>query len=194
MDKLKIKIILASIRNNRFGDKPANWISALAEQMPEFSVEILDLKDYQFPLFAEAISPAQVEGSYGKPEVDKWAGKIAEADGFIFVIPEYNHGCPPSLINNLDYIYKEWNKKPMCVVSYGGVGGARAVEQLRTIVIEQQMVPLRNSVNIMNPWMLSEMDNSLKAGALDGYVKTAQNMLVQLFWWANVLKEARNKK
>lgn len=193
MDKLKIKVILASIRNNRFGDKPANWIASLAEQMPDFAVEILDLKNYQLPMFAEGTSPAQIEGSYGKPEVDQWAGKIAEADGFIFVTPEYNHGYPASLKNNLDYIYKEWNKKPMCVVAYGGVGGARAVEQLREVAIELQMVPIRNSVNIMNPWLLSEMDNSLKAGALDGYVKTAQNMLTQLSWWAKVLKEARGK-
>lgn len=144
-------------------------------------------------MFAEGTSPAQVEGAYGKLEVDKWAGKIAEADGFIFVTPEYNHGYSSALKNNLDYIYKEWNKKPMCIVSYGGTGGARVVEQLRAVAIELQMVPIRNSVNIMNPWNLTEMDGSLKAGALDVYVKTAQNTLTQLSWWARVLKEARGK-
>ncbi len=193
MDKLKIKVILASIRNNRFGDKPANWITALAGEVPEFSVELLDLKNYQLPLFAEGTSPAQVEGAYGKPDVDKWAGKIAEADGFIFITPEYNHGYSSALKNNLDYLYKEWNKKPMAVLSYGGAGGARAVEQLRTVAIELQMVPIRNSVNIINPWMLTEMDGSLKAGVLDPYVKGAQNTLAQLSWWAKVLKEARKK-
>ncbi|MFA6301233.1 MAG: NAD(P)H-dependent oxidoreductase [Candidatus Paceibacterota bacterium] len=194
MDKLKIKVILASIRSNRFGDKPAYWITALAEQIPEFSVELLDLKNYMLPMFAEVTSPAQVTGDYANPEVNKWAAKIAEADGFIFVTPEYNHGYPSSLKNNLDYIYKEWNKKPMCVVSYGGTGGARVIEQLRTVCVELQIVSIRNSVNIMSPWNLVEMDGSLKAGVFDGYVKTAQNMLAQLSWWAKVLKEARSKK
>lgn len=194
MDKLKIKVILASVRNGRFGDKPAKWITELASQVEDFSVELLDLKDYSLPIFAEAISPSQITGDYGKPEVNKWAQKIAEADGFIFVTPEYNHGYPASLKNNLDYIYKEWNKKPLCVVAYGGTGGARATQQLREVSIELQMAPIRNSVHIMNPWNLVEADGSLKAGALDGYVKGAQNMLTQLSWWANVLKEARSKK
>lgn len=193
MEKLKIKIILASVRNNRFGDKPANWIAALASQMPEFDAELLDLKDYALPIFAEGTSPSQITGDYGKPEIDRWAKKIAEADGFVFVTPEYNHGYPASLKNNLDYLYKEWNKKPMCVVAYGGTGGARSTEQLRTISVELQMVPIRNTVHIFNPWTLSEMDGSLKAGALDSYVPGAQNMLTQLSWWASVLKEARKK-
>ena len=191
MDKLKIKVILGSIRNGRFGDKPAQWIAELAGKHPEFEVEVLDLKDYMLPIFAEADLPGQANGNYGSAEANRWAGKIAEADGFIFVTPEYNHGYPASLKNNLDYIYKEWNNKPMCVVAYGGVGGARAVEQLRLVCVELQMAILRNSVNISAPWNLVETDGSLKSGALDSYVKTAENMLAQLSWWAKVLKEAR---
>jgi NAD(P)H-dependent FMN reductase len=194
MNQLKIKVILSSVRDGRFGAAPAAWIIELAKKVEDFSVELLDLKDYMLPIFAEAISPAQVSGDYNKPEVNKWAQKIAEADGFVFVLPEYNHGYPSSLKNNLDYLYKEWNSKPMCIVAYGGAGGARAAEQLRTVALELQMAPIRNAVHIMNPWLLREADGSLKTGALDGYVKTAEGMLTQLTWWGWALKGARNKK
>jgi len=194
MNNLKIKVVLSSIRENRFGDKPAKWIADLASKVPGFEVEVLDLKDYQLPMFAEAVSPAYVTGEYSKPEVNKWAGKVADADGFIFVIPEYNHSFPSSLKNNLDYLHRELINKPLCVVAYGSVGGARAIEQLRLVAIELQMASIRNSVHIMNPWLLTEADGSLKAGVLDGYVKPAEGMLSQFSWWANALKDARNKK
>ncbi|MEI8175038.1 MAG: NAD(P)H-dependent oxidoreductase [bacterium] len=194
MNELKIKVILSSVRDNRFGDKPAKWIAELAKKVEGFSVEVLDLKDYKLPIFAEAVSPSYVSGDYGKPDVDKWAKKIAEADGFIFVLPEYNHGYPASLKNNIDYLSKEWNKKPLSIVAYGSTGGARATQQLREVCIELQMAPIRNSVHIMNPWNLVEADGSLKAGVLDSYVKPAENMLTQLSWWANMLKDARDRK
>jgi NAD(P)H-dependent FMN reductase len=194
MNQLKIKVILASIRNGRFGDKPAEWITELAKKVEGFSVELLDLKDYELPMFAEAVSPAYVKGDYEKPEVNKWAEKIAEADGFIIVIPEYNHGYPPSLKNNIDYLAKEWVNKPVSFVGYGSVGGSRAVEQFRGVAIEMQMAPIRNSVHIMNPWLLTEKDGTLKAGVLDAYIWPAENMLTQLSWWGSALKEARNKK
>ena len=193
MNQVKIKVILASVRDGRFGDKPAEWIAELAKKTEGFSVELLDLKDYELPVFAEAVSPAYVKSDYEKPEVNRWAEKIAEADGFIIVTPEYNHGYPSSLKNNIDYLYKEWNNKPLCFVAYGSTGGARAVQQLRQVAIELQMAPIRNSVHIMNPWLMTEKDGSLKTGILDAHKQTAENMLAQLYWWSSALKEARER-
>lgn len=191
MDKLNIKIILGSIRENRFGDKPTQWINDIAKTMPEISVEILDLKDYQLPIFAENISPAYVKGEYSIKGVNIWAKKIAEADGFIIVTPEYNHGYSSALKNNIDYLYKEWNKKPVAFVAYGSAGGARAVEQLRQVAIELQMAPIRNAVHINAPWNLVEPSGDLKIKALDEYADSAKNMLDQLIWWTKALKNAR---
>ncbi len=188
---LNIKIILASVRDGRFGDKPAKWILGHAKKVDGIKAELLDLKDYQLPIFSDATSPAYVTGKYGKKEVDAWAKKIDEADGFIVVTPEYNHGYPATLKNNIDSIYKEWNKKPISFVSYGSTGGARVVQQLKEVAIELQMAPIRNNVHIMNPWFLNEKDGSLKAGVLDAYDQNAQSLLTQLVWWAKALKEAR---
>jgi NAD(P)H-dependent FMN reductase len=194
MATLKIKIILASIRPNRFGDKPAEWLLDLAKEQPSAEFELLDLKDYQLPIFAEAQSPSAAKGVYDSPEVNRWAAKIAAADGFIIVTPEYNHGYPASLKNNLDYLYQEWNKKPVAFVSYGSAGGARAVEQLRQVAVELQMAPLRSAVHIFTPWNLVAADGSLNPGALDSYVPSAQHLLEQLMWWAEALAQARAGK
>ena len=194
MNNINIKVILASVRKGRFGDKPAKWIVDLALQTKGVSVELLDIKEYILPIFAEAVSPAYVQGAYATLEINRWAEKITTADGFIIITPEYNHGYPASLKNNLDYLYKEWNNKPVAFVGYGSVGGARAVERLRQVAIELQMAPIRNAVHIFAPWNLVEADGSLKQGALDDYANNAKNMLEQLVWWVNALKEAREIK
>lgn len=194
MEELNIKVILSSIREGRFGDKPAQWITGLASKFPGFSVELLDLKDYMLPIFAEAISPSDVEGEYRTPEINRWAEKIAEADAFIIVTPEYNFGYPSSLKNNLDYVYKEWNKKPIASVGYGGVGGARAIEQLRLVAIELQMAPIEIAVHIIAPWRLVNDDRSLISGSFDNYLDRAHRMFEELSWWANALKTAREGK
>jgi NAD(P)H-dependent FMN reductase len=191
---INIKIILGSIRDGRFGDKPTKWLSDIAVSNKDLSIEVLDLKDYELPIFKEAVSPAYVVGEYSNNEVNTWAKKISEADAFIVVTPEYNHGYPSSLKNNIDYLYKEWNNKPIAFVGYGSAGGARAIQQLRQVAIELQMAPIRNSVHIMNPWFMTEEDGSLKAGVLDPYVKNAEGMIAQLVWWAKALKIARDNK
>lgn len=191
---MKIKIILASVRQGRFGDKPAAWLLEQAKQRTDAEFELLDLKDYQLPIFAEANLPSQANGVYVSPDVSRWAAKIAEADGFIVVTPEYNHGYPASLKNNIDYLYQEWNKKAIAFVSYGGAGGARGVEQLRQVAVELQMAPTRFAIHIMNPWTLTEADGSLKPGALDSYAPSAQHLLEHLIWWTEALAKARAVK
>ena len=194
MDKLNIKVILATVREGRFGDKPAKWITEKAKEVEDFNIELLDLKDYSLPIFAEAVSPADVKGVRANPLVNRWAEKISSADGFIVVTPEYNHGYPSSLKNNIDYLYKEWNKKPIAFVGYGTTGGAFAVGQLRQVAIELQMAPIRMATHIVSPWNMVEKDGSLKLGALDHYANGAKKMLEQLKWWTKVLKNAREIK
>ena len=191
MEKLNIKIILASIRDNRFGVHPAKWISGIVGGKDDVSVELLDLRDYQLPMFAEAISPKYVDGDYGDKAVNVWAEKIKTADGFIIVTPEYNHGYPSSLKNNIDYLYKEWNNKPVCFVGYGGTGGARVIQQLREVAIELQMAPVQTSVHIFNPWNLVDEKGELIPGVLEESNKTAEIMLTQLTSWAKALRTLR---
>ncbi|MBI3046663.1 MAG: NAD(P)H-dependent oxidoreductase [Candidatus Harrisonbacteria bacterium] len=195
MDNLKIKIILGSTRQSRFSDKPGAWILAEASKKEEVSAELLDLRDYPMPFYDDSVSPAMIkDGAYSNEVVKKWAVKIKDADAFIIVTPEYNHGISGVLKNALDSVYAEWNNKPVCFVSYGSVGGARSVEQLRLVTIELQMAPVRNAVHIMGgPWNLLEENGKLKSGAFDPYQKSVEGMLNQLLWWARALKSARKQ-
>lgn len=186
-----IKVIIGSIREGRFGDKPAAWISEQIKKQEGIAVEILDLADYNMPFFNESVSPAYKQEPYKNEAVSRFTKKIAEADAFVIVTPEYNRGTSAVLKNALDWIYPEWNNKPVAFVAYGGVGGARAVEQLRLNAIELQMAPIRQSVNISAHWLLLDEKGNLKPGSLDQYEKPAEIMIDQLLWWTRALKTAR---
>lgn len=189
---LKIKIILGSTRPNRFSDKPGAWILEEMRKNKGIDAELLDLRDYPLPFYNEPMSPSMVRnGEYANEIARKWAAKIREADGFIIVTPEYNHGISGVLKNALDYIYAEWNNKPVGFVAYGGVGGARSVEHLRGVAVELQMAPIRNAVHIPQPWNLLDEKGELKEGALEPFTKSANALLNQLVWWAKALKAAR---
>ena len=187
---LKIKVILGSIREGRFGDKPAQWIFEKAKAKG-LDVEMVDLKDYPLPVFAEPQVPAALKGNYTNEVAKKWAAKIGEADGFIFVTPEYNHGYSSVLKNALDFIYDEWNRKPAAFVGYGVNGGARAVEQLKQVVNSNlQMIPVPMGVNMNNPWGLVNEDGVFDTSSFE---KAGDTMLDQLIWLGDALKAAQEK-
>ncbi len=188
MEKLHIQLILGSTRENRFGDQPAHWIYELAKQRKELDIELIDLRDIKLPFFDEPVSPSYNEGNYKNAEAKQWATKIAKADGYIWVSPEYNHSYSAILKNAIDYVYHEWNKKPVGLVSYGSVGGARAVEHLRGVASELQMASMRTAVHIPEPWNLLDEKGKFKSEKFD-YM--ANLMLDQLAWWTKALKTAR---
>lgn len=188
MNTLHIKVIMGSTRPNRFSEKPAQWIFEEVKKREGLDVELLDLRDYPMPFFNEAVSPGMTKEPYSNEVVEKWREKVKEADGYIIVTPEYNHGYPAVLKNALDYVYHEWNKKPVGFVSWGGVGGARSIEQLRQVAIELQMAPIRNSIHISNFWTMLDENGKLKTDSLQ---KSADDFLNQFVWWVSALKTAR---
>src|SRR3990172_6837906 len=97
------------------------------------------------PFFNEPMSPSFKREPYKNEAVARFTKKIAEGDDFVMVTTEYNDGTSSVLKNALDWVYPEWNNKPVAFVSYGSVGGARAVEQLRLNAVELQMAPIRNA-------------------------------------------------
>lgn len=187
---IKIQIILGSTRPRRFSEKPGKWIFELLQKRAEIAAELIDLRDYPLPFFDEPISPAMSKGGYSNKAVEKWANKVAEADGYIMVTPEYNHGYSAVLKNALDYLYYEWNNKPVGFVAYGGMGGARAVEQLREVAVELQMVPIRDAVHIPAFWALLDKAGNLKTETLNDSAKAMLDVLIR---WAKILKQAREK-
>ena len=190
---LKIQIILGSTRQNRFGDKPARWIYKEAKKRKEIETEFLDLRDYPLEFYDEPVPPTMLNGNYSDEMAKRWVKKVGEADAYIIVAPEYNHGYPAVLKNALDYPYSEWNNKPVGFISYGGVGGARSIQQLRQVAIQLQMAPIRNSIHIPSFWKMLDENGKLKPGAFNSLKESADGFFDQLIWWAKALKKARGK-
>ena len=185
----KIGVIIGSTREGRFGDKPARWIYDIARQRSDLSFELIDLRDHPLPFFNEVAPP--VQASSKNEAAQQWASKLAGLDGFIIVTPEYNHGPAAVLKNALDSAYAEFNRKPVTFVGYGGVGAARAIEQLRLLATSFQMVSLNSAVNI---GMVEYEGVAQKGKKFDDYpylIQAATALLDDLAWWAKVLKPAR---
>jgi NAD(P)H-dependent FMN reductase len=136
----RIYVIIGSIRLNRVGPQIAGWVLRNIPPSIGFDAELLDLNDWPLPLSDEPNIPAT--GIYAHEHTHAWSHKIAAADGYIFVTPQYNWGYPASLKNALDHLFKEWNGKPAMIVSYGYHGGGKAAAQLRQVLEGLRMRPI----------------------------------------------------
>src|SRR5512137_391008 len=141
---LRIGIILGSTRPGRNTEAVARWVFDQAQQRGDAHYELVDIAEYGLPLLDEPIPPSQHK--YSKDHTKRWAEKIASLDGFVFVTPEYNHSLPAALKNAIDFLYIEWNNKAAGFVSYGSMGGIRAVEALRPICGQLQLADVAAQV------------------------------------------------
>jgi len=183
-----IQFLIGSTREGRIGPRVANWLFALAQQRTDFASALIDLKEWDLPMFNQAAKPSS--GQYS-PLQQRWADAIKPADGYVFITPEYNHGYPASLKNALDYLSAEWNYKPAAFVSYGGSsGGGRSVEQLRQVVIDLKLVPIASSIQI--PFIEKAFDKSGQP-VDERFQKKAQSFFDQVVWWATAMKQAREQ-
>ena len=182
----RIGIILGSTRPNRNGEQVAKWVLDLATRRDDAEFELVDLRDYPLPHLDEPIPPSM--GQYQHEHTRQWAKKIASFDGFVIVTPEYNHGIPGVLKNAIDYLYAEWNNKAVGFVSYGSVGGVRAVEHLRLVAGELQMADVRQQVALS---MITEFENFsvFKPGAYN--LDALSVLLDQVIAWSAALASLR---
>ncbi|MBR2658057.1 NADPH-dependent FMN reductase [Yoonia sp.] len=190
--KPKIALIIGSTRETRFADKPAAWMLAQAQKRDDMDVELVDLRDFDLPLFDEAASNLWMPSS--DERAVKWQQKIGEFDGYIFVVAEYNRSITGALKNALDQAYNEWNRKPMSAIAYGSVGGTRALEHLRNIAVELQMVPTRNAVHIGGGdfFAVHPLGSNNEIDTIADHLKASvDGTLDDVVWWANATKAAR---
>jgi NAD(P)H-dependent FMN reductase len=193
MSKLKIAVIISSTRPTRFGDIPAKWILEKANERPEIEAEIVDIREFDLPFFDEVASNAWAPSA--NQNAVNWQNKISEFDGYIFVTAEYNRAITGALKNAIDQAYTNWNNKAFGAVGYGSVGGARAVENLRTIGVELQMVSTRSAVHIAGADFMAVhpgFGGTKSLNDIEASIgNSAKDMLDQLVWWGNATKAAR---
>ena len=185
---LKLHIIICSTRPGRVAPPIAKWFHELAVQHGKFEAVLVDLADFNLPVYDEPEHP--VRQHYQHEHTKKWAASVNAADAYVFVTPEYNFGPPPSLLNALNYVYKEWNYKPAGIVSYGGVsGGMRSALVEKVILTTLKMMPMLEAVAIQN--ISAQFDDIENFMPDDHHVNSGNSLLNELHKWAEALKTMR---
>ena len=192
VSKPRIAVIIGSTRRGRLADKPAQWILKQARARGDIDVELVDLREHPMPFFDEAGSNRRVPTQ--NPEALRWQETIFRFDGFIFVVAEYNHSITGVLKNALDQAYKEWTRKPLTAIGYGGVGAARAIEHLRLIGAELQMVSTSETVHIGGADFItiSATGGNKPIEEIEAHLLPATKLaLDELVWWSRATMAAR---
>jgi NAD(P)H-dependent FMN reductase len=189
---LRLAVIVGSVREGRFGPVVSEWFAQEAREYGAFQVDVIDLAE------AEHVLPVAFP-DFGAPmpgDVDRvrraLAGRLAAADAFVVITPEYNHSFPAPLKNTIDWFKAEWQAKPVGFVSYGGMGGGlRAVEQLRQVFPELHAVTVRDALSFHSAW--DRFDAEGRPHDAEGCAAAAKGMLGQLEWWGTALRQAREE-
>ena len=173
-EAIKVAVIYGSTRPGRFCDTVVRWVVERVQASGKFRLDLVD--------------PARPVSQTGELSVQE---RLAQADAFVVVTPEYNHGYTSALKSLIDSHGVEWHAKPVAFVSYGGVsGGLRAVEQLRLVFAELHAVTIRDSVSFAGAWEQFDAEGALRNP--DRARRTMETLLSRLDWWAVALRNARN--
>ncbi len=182
---VKIGIIIGSTRPGRVGETVAKWVYEMSKARDDAEYELVDIKDYNLPLLDEPKLAAKQE--YSKEHTKKWSAKINELDGYIFVTPEYNHSTSAALKNALDFLYNEWTNKAAGFVSYGSIGGARAVEALRPIMAQFKIADVREQILF---FLADDFENGVLKPK-PRHEKSVNTLFSQVVAWSTALKILR---
>ncbi|NGO48473.1 NADPH-dependent FMN reductase [Streptomyces ureilyticus] len=184
-EPIHVALIIGSNREGRFGPVVADWLLSRIRERDDIEADVVDTADLRLPTALSYSPSAEVTA-----ELAKVRPKLADADAFVVLTPEYNHSFPAPLKNLIDWHYTEWQAKPVAFVSYGGLsGGLRAVEQLRQVFAELHAVTVRDTVSFHNAGAHFDDEGRHKDSATPN--AAAKGMLDQLVWWGRTLREAK---
>ena len=186
---MKLHTIVCSTRPNRIGPIIGRWFDGIAQAHDGFDAELVDLADFNLPLFDEPHHPRL--RNYQHDHTKAWAASVAAADAFVFVMPEYNYSPAPSFVNAIDYLFFEWLHKPASFVSYGGAsGGLRSVQTAKLQLTAVKIMPIPEMVAIP---MVGQHLKEEGFMATDGHASAAKAALDELVRWAAALRDLRAK-
>jgi len=189
-----LQVIVGSTRPTRSADLVTPWVVERAKAHGAFDVDVIDLRDWPLPMFAEHLGTIGdfADPTYSEPIVRAWNERVKRGDAYLVVTPEYNHSIPGVLKNAIDSVFVSWalRNKPLATVAYSGgiAGGVRAIEHLAHIAIEAEMVPLKASVVI--PDVTHAFDDA--GQPTETMTDVALSVVLEdLAWWSDALGRAR---
>lgn len=188
---MKIGIITGSTRKGRLGAVITDWFHGeVAQDRTDVEFVFLDLADQNLPFFTGEIPPSMMnhDAKYEAKAANDWAAKIAPLDAFIAITPEYNRGPSAVLKNAFDTLYREWKRKPIGFIGYGSTGGVRAIEQLRSNVLQMEMFNATTHVALN---VFEYFDDAGKIVVPKKYVSVANAMIDEIIEIADATKSLR---
>lgn len=183
---LNIPVILGSVREGRNSGAPAKFIVQKLKDLGH-TTQLVDFKELPMPFFNSQLMPSQMRGKYPEPSIQKWSEIAYKAEAFVIVTPEYNHGYPAVLKNALDWLYWEFDHKPVGLVgvSDGLTAGVRVIEQLRPIMENFSMFAIRETVMFARAQDVFDVEGKLLDEA---YHKKVDGLLKSLVQMAEIMK------
>jgi NAD(P)H-dependent FMN reductase len=184
---LNFVVLYGSVRTEPQGVKFARFMDGQLRKRGHAST-LIDPLEYRLPLldkmykeYPKNEAPAQLEAL---------AGFIRQADGFLIVSGEYNHGIPPALKNMLDHFLEEWFWRPSAIACYSGgtFGGVRAAMQLRATLCELGMPSIPSLFPMPKVQDQFDDDGTPRDAKHERYVA---RFLDEFEWYSKALKEAR---
>ncbi|HTJ03292.1 MAG TPA: NAD(P)H-dependent oxidoreductase [Methylovirgula sp.] len=188
-----ILVFYGSYRRDRLGIRLANYIvHGLIQRGAR--PELIDAKDIGLPML-DRMYKEYPKGS-APQALETLAEKIRRADGFIFVIGEYNWGPQPGLKNLTDHFLEEWFWRPAAIASYsaGRFSGVRAATTWHGILSEMGMIVVSSTLAV-GPITQTLDADSLPIG--EGGKALAQNFprfADDLAWWTEAAREQRARR
>ncbi|WP_174733220.1 NADPH-dependent FMN reductase [Mesobacillus harenae] len=179
-EKLNIGIILGSTRQGRVSPQVGEWVKEIANQRGDANYEIVDIVDFDLPFLGTT------DGS--ESGIAAWNEKLANFDGFVFIVQEYNHSITGALKNAIDSAREVWYDKAAGIVSYGSTGGARAAEHLRGILAELKVADVRTHPTLS---LFTDFKNGTEFSPQDLHLNNVNSMLEEVVAWSSALKTLR---
>lgn len=185
---VRLAVVIGSNRAGRFGPVVGDWLLSRVRLRADLVVDVIDMADNDLPTaLAHRPSPDVAD------RLAKVSPKLADADAFIVITPEYNHSYPASLKSLIDWHFTEWHAKPVALVSYGGLaGGLRAVEHLRQVFAELHAVTIRETLSFAHA--RGQFDDEGRLREPGPAQEATERMLDQLVWWAEALRTAKRER
>ncbi|GAB2616460.1 NAD(P)H-dependent oxidoreductase [Emticicia sediminis] len=173
-----ISIISASVRPDRQSHRVALYFKNYLTENNLASVEILDLKEFDFPIFSETLK----KQANPSEKALEFAKKIKTSKGIIMVTPEYNGSYPASLKNTIDLLYDEWRHKPVAIatVSAGPFGGSQALVSLQFTLWKMKAWTITEMFSVPN--VHQNYDDAGKPTDKSATDKLAEVFIKELMW------------
>lgn len=193
-DELRVQLIVGSTRPGRAADFVLPWLLRRLHADVRLAVEVLDLREWQLPLFQEHAGSIgdPANPTYSDPVVKRWNDTLKTADGYLLLTPEYNHSIPPVVKNAIDSIYLSdaIRSKPLAFIGYSisPTGGVRAIEHLIQSALTQEAAPLRSTV------MIGGVGQAFDAAGepISPMTQAALDLVIDdLVWWGRTLRAGR---